>query len=78
MRKSGSEVLLPDQRLGPAALDSLRQLGRIVDRDQDDDLSRVLRAEAARRLDPVHHRHADIQEDELGAELSRQCECFLA
>ena len=39
--------------------------------------SRMHGAEPTGRLDPVHHRHADVQEDELGTQLGRQRQCFL-
>ena len=73
-----SEVLLPDQRLGTAGSHVIGQLGRIVDGNQNDDPSRVLRAEPTGGLDPIHDRHADVQEDELRPQVGRQCKCFLA
>lgn len=54
------------------------QLGQIVHGIQNDDRSRVLRAKPTGRLDPIHDRHADVQEDELRFQLGRQCKCFLA
>ena len=36
------------------------------------------RAEPTGCLDPIHVRHADVQEDELRTQLGRQEKCFLA
>ena len=66
-----SEVLFPDQRPGTAGSQFIGRLGRIVDGNQNDDPSRVLPAKQTGRLDPIHARHADVQEDELRFQLGR-------
>ena len=73
-----SEVLFPDQRVGTAGSHLIVQLGQIVHGIQNDDRSRVLRAKPTGRLDPIHDRHADVQENELRFQLGRQRKCFLA
>ena len=74
----GSEVSFPDHRSSTADSHFNGQLGRIVDGNQNDERCRVPRAEPTGCLDPIHVRHADVQEDELRMQLGRQDECFLA
>ena len=73
-----SKVLFPDQRRGTAGFHLIWQLRRIVDGNQGDHCSRVLRAQSTRCLYPIHDRHTDVQQDELRSQVGRQNNCFLA
>jgi hypothetical protein len=68
-QRGRAESLLADELCGAAALDVRRQLVGVIGRDQHDRGFRVSQVKKARRLDPVHLRHANVHQHEVRARL---------